>query len=193
MFNARIVDNFVSQEEAAKIVNFVKDIEPWEYGGSDFWDNRSLNAINVYEQRDKEIGALLYSIRQRLGEKIKELYGHSEIYPDLFQVVRWFPGMKQDPHADDMTDAMEHEKHLVEWFNHREYGAIIYLNDDYEGGHTYYPNHGIEIIPKAGTLAVHPGDPNHLHGVTEVQGGMRYTLASFWTQNKEYFDGWVID
>jgi hypothetical protein len=41
-------------------------------------------------------------------------------------------------------------------------------------------------------LAVHPGDPEHLHGVTKVENGMRYTLASFWTQEEEYFDGWVL-
>jgi len=192
MFNAQTVQNFISAEEAQTIINFVKDIEPWENGGSEFWDNRSLNAINIYNNQSKEIGTMLYDIRQKLGEEIKKLYGIPEVYPDLFQVVRWFPGMEQSPHADDMTDAMEHEKHLVEWFNHREYGAIIYLNNDYEGGHTYYPHHNFDIAPEVGKLAVHPGDPNHLHGVTKIEGGVRYTLASFWTRDKEYFDGWTL-
>jgi hypothetical protein len=115
MFRAKTVDNVVSQEEANAILDFVKGIDPWEYGGSDFWDNRSLNAINVYKNHSEEIGKLLYDIRARVGEEIKKLYEVPEIYPDLFQVVRWFPGMEQQPHADDMTDAMEHEKHLVEW------------------------------------------------------------------------------
>ena len=192
MFNAKTVQNFITAEEANTIIDFVKSIEPWEDGGSDFWNNRSLNAINIYRDMSPEIGKTLYDIRQKLGEEIKNLYGLSEVYPDLFQVVRWFPGMEQSPHADDMTDAMEHEKHLVEWFSHREYGAIIYLNDNYSGGHTYYPNQGFDIAPEVGKLAVHPGDPEHLHGVTKIEGNVRYTLASFWTRDKEYFDGWII-
>ena len=192
MFNAKTVQNFITAEEANTIIDFVSSIEPWENGGSDFWDNRSLNAINIYSNMSPEIGKTLYDIRQKLGEEIKKLYGLSEVYPDLFQVVRWFPGMEQSPHADDMTDAMEHEKHLVEWFSHREYGAIIYLNDNYSGGHTYYPNQGFDIAPEVGKLAVHPGDPEHLHGVTKIEGNVRYTLASFWTRDKEYFDGWTL-
>lgn len=193
MFDAKTVENFVGQEEIDKILALVKTIEPWENGGSDFWDNRSLNAINIYLNNDKEVGKILYDIRQRLGIEIQKLYGVEQVYPDLFQVVRWFPGMHQPPHADDMTDAADERKAEVEWFNHRHYGAIIYLNDDYTGGQTFYPNHDVAITPKAGMLAVHPGDPNHLHGVTEIGGTIRYTLASFWTRDIEFFDGWVID
>jgi hypothetical protein len=192
MFNAKTIDNFISIEESNKILEFVKGIEPWEQGGSEFWSNRSLNAINIYNDYDKEIGEMLYDIRQRVANAIKDSYNLSEIYPDLFQVIRWFPGQEQTPHCDDMTDAHEDNKESLEWFNHREYGAIVYLNDDYSGGHTYYPNYNFDIAPAVGKLAIHPGDPEHLHGVSKIEDGVRYTLASFWTQDEKYFDGWVL-
>jgi hypothetical protein len=94
--------------------------------------------------------------------------------------------MSQPPHADDMTDTN------ISGFEHRSFGSIIYLNNDYLGGHTYYPNFDIEIIPEAGKLAVHPGDPNHLHGVTKIENGIRYTVASFWTTEKEKGNDWSI-
>lgn len=189
MFNAKTVENIVSADEAKRIIDFASGIEPWEDGGGGFWDNRSLNAINVYQSLDKEIGELLYDIRLRVTEAIKSEYGLEEIYPDLTQIVRWFPGQEQHPHADDMTDA---DSEGLEWFHHRHYGAIIYLNDNYGGGHTYYPQHDFEIVPKVGMLAVHPGDPNHMHGVTKIEDNTRYTIASFWTRDKEYFDNWVL-
>jgi hypothetical protein len=65
MFNAKTIDNFISIEESNKILEFVKGIEPWEYGGSDFWNNRSLNATTIYNNYSKEIGEMLYEIRQR--------------------------------------------------------------------------------------------------------------------------------
>ena len=39
---------------------------------------------------------------------------------------------------------------------------------------------------------MHPGDPEHLHGVTKIEGGMRYTIASFWTYEKERSHDWPV-
>lgn len=187
-FKAVTIPNLISKEEAAWLVNFAEGIEQWEYGGSDFWDNRSLNAINIYEQHNKEVGKFLFDLRNKMSQEIESVYGNP-VYPDLLQIVRWFPGQEQSPHADDMTNSNEEG---LEWFHHRHYGSILYLNDNYDGGHTYYPQHNFEIKPEVGTLAVHPGDPDHMHGVTKVTGGIRYTIASFWSRNPEFFDGWTI-
>lgn len=186
MFNAKVIDNFLSTKEVNTLLEYAKSVSEWETGGSEFWSNRSLNAINIMI-KNKEVGNLLYNIRQKIANQILKEYNLKEIYPDLFQMVRWFPGQEQPPHADDMKNTKG-----TEWFHHREFGAIIYLNKNYTGGKTYYPNYGIEIQPEPGRLAIHPGDENHLHGVTKIENGMRYTLASFWTQDKTYFDGWVI-
>jgi hypothetical protein len=188
MFNAKTIDNFISIEESNKILEFVTGIEPWEQSESEFWSNRGLNAQHLYSH-DKEIGEMLYDIRQRVANAIKDSYNLSEIYPDLFQVIRWFPGMEQAPHCDDMTPFLEDD---VNAHKHREFGAIIYLNDNYSGGHTYYPNHNIDITPAVGKLAIHPGDPEHLHGVSKIEDSVRYTLASFWTQDKTKFHQWTI-
>jgi hypothetical protein len=189
MFNAKTVKSFLSNEECEKLVNFATSIDRWEDGGSEFWNNRSLNASTIYDQYDKEIGTMLYETREKIKNAIQSLYGLSAVYPDLIQIVRWFPGMEQAPHADDMTD---HDDPELEWFRHRDYGAIIYLNDNYEGGETYYPQHNQFIKPEAGKLAIHPGTPDHMHGVTEIKDSIRYTIASFWTTDKGYADGWTI-
>lgn len=190
-FKAVTIDNFISQRDAQALVRFAQSIEKWDNGGTmdDFWNNRSLNAITIYQDFNKDIGAYLYELRDKVGKAIAEAYGVEKVYPDLFQMVRWFPGQEQVPHSDDMT---EHNNEELEWFRHRHYGSIIYLNDDYQGGRTYYPQHNFEIVPKSGTLAIHPGDPEHLHGVSKIEGSIRYTIASFWTRDKEYFDGWIL-
>ena len=188
MFNAKVIDDFLTKDQCEYLINVAASIEPWENGGSDFWDNRSLNAINIYKNIDKNAGTLLYNIRTKIKEEIFKAYSlDKEVYPDLMQIVRWFPGLEQSPHADDMKNSEGNER-----FHHRHFGAIIYLNDDYKGGHTYYPQYGIEVTPKAGTLAVHPGDADHLHGVTKIEDGIRYTVASFWTFEEGKFDGWSV-
>jgi hypothetical protein len=184
-FNAKIIDDFLSEKECQDIVSFVKTIEPWEQDdpGVEIWNNRILTDYTVLTVHSEEVGKKLYEIKNRIATKIKELYEVEEIYADLLSVSRWFPGMDQSPHADDMSNVPEEKN---EWFNHRDFGSVIYLNTDYSGGNTYYPDHGIEVVPKVGTLVLHPASPDHLHGVTKIEDGMRYTISSFWTSDKTY-------
>lgn len=179
MFSAYPVKNFISKEDCEYLVNSVKNIEFWESGGNDFWDNRVLNISTLYNIDNKSARIVTNAI-DRTQVKIKELYNLDyDVYADTLQVIRWFDGSEQMPHADDMIDAG------VEGFSHRLYGAIIYLNKDFLGGATYYSNTNNIIVPEVGKLAVHPGDSEHTHGVTRVRNGIRYTIASFWTKEKE--------
>ena len=184
MFNAKIIDNFISEENCKYLVDVVKKSDLWESGGSEFWDNRVINYNNILTYNKKAANIML-DANIRCGEKIKQEYKIDyPVYSDTLQVVRWFPGMSQPPHADDMSNTD------VPGFSHRLFGSIIYLNSNYLGGHTFYPNFNFEINPKIGRLAIHPGDPEHLHGVTEIQQNIRYTIASFWTIDKDMGHVW---
>lgn len=191
MNQIKTIDSFLSNGEINLILNFAKSISNWENGGGYFWENRVLNSENIYNLYDKEIGQILHDITLRIKNSIKNLYTlSSEVYPDEpLTIVRWFPGQAQSPHADDMTntDKKENKK-----FNHRNYGSVIYLNDNYRGGKTYYPKLNKIISPKPGMLVVHPGTPEYLHGVKRIEGGTRYTIGSFWTLDKGYNYEWAI-
>jgi hypothetical protein len=181
MFNSKIVKNFIAKEDCEYLINSVKDIDVWESGGS-FWDNRVLNINSIYSI-DKKSAKILIDAVEKAQKSIKNLYDLDyDVYTDIIQVVRWFPGMEQPLHSDDMLEAG------IEGFGHRLYGSIIYLNDNFKGGHTFYKNDSISptrIIPETGKFAVHPGDAEHLHGVSKVSEAIRYTVATFWTKEKE--------
>jgi len=183
MFNAITKDNFISAENCKYLIETAIKSDLWESGGTEFWSNRVINYELMYSY-DIEAARIMLDANIRCSNVIKNNYHVPEIYSDTLQIVRWFPGMEQPPHADDMTNTD------ILGFEHRAFGSIIYLNDDYEGGNTYYPNYDIRITPKSGTLAIHPGDPEHLHGVTKIEGGMRYTIASFWTPFKNRGHEW---
>ena len=60
-------------------------------------------------------------------------------------------------------------------FPRRDYAAVVFLNDDFDGGEHYLED-GTEIAPVTGTLLVHPGGTLR-HGVKTVARGPRYTAA----------------
>lgn len=178
-FNAKEVNNFLSNEEVEVFLQFAKTSKELDWGkpGNDFWDGRVLRPHIL--KRNEYIAEKFKNIGERLTKTIKQLYQiDKDIYCDTIDIVRWFNGMEQRPHADAAHPDGSH--HPLAW---RDFGAIIYLNNDYSGGHTYYPNHNFEIIPEPGKLVIHPSDLNHLHGVSKISGTTRYTLASFWTKD----------
>jgi hypothetical protein len=182
LFKAKAFENFISNEEIDILLSFAKTKETWEDSGP-FWKNRTLNLEFLFNSGDHEIAIIINNIRKKIKETIQIEYGNGkEVYADLIQLVRWFPGMEQHPHADDMKNIEDSD----EWFHHRDFGAILYLNNDYEGGITFYPEYELGIVPKPGMLAVHPGDSDHIHGVTRIENSNRYTIASFWTFDKKY-------
>ncbi len=187
--NIKMIDGFLSQEECASIVFFLEKIDEWERlpDPANWWDNRSLSDYTIYTNFDKNLGLRLVEIKQKIANIIKEHYQEESIYPDLLSISRWFPGMEQLPHADDMTNALSNEDN---WHKHRAFGSVIYLNNNYSGGETFYPDHNIVVTPKVGTLVIHPANTNHLHGVTKIDGATRYTISSFWTKDKTKFYNW---
>jgi hypothetical protein len=60
----------------------------------------------------------------------------------------------------------------------RSHVCSIILNDDYEGGQLLFPDQGVSIKPKAGSMVFFPGYYVS-HGVREVIKGTRYVLLIF--------------
>ena len=105
------------------------------------------------------------------------------IYSDTAQLVRWHEGHELTPHADNIEpDGTPNST------PHRSFSSLIYLNDDYEGGETYFPGHGIRLKPQAGALVIFGAGPQYVHGVSRVTRGLRYTYAGWFTFDKDRED-----
>jgi predicted 2-oxoglutarate/Fe(II)-dependent dioxygenase YbiX len=115
------------------------------------------------------------------------------------QGLKYVVGGKFFAHADDrvrvaMTaantaGAKAGERRWVRNRPERQIVAILYLNDDYEGGELYFPTltgndddagKPLRLKPKAGEVVIFGGDDRYLHGVDEVTVGERYCVT-LWT------------
>ena len=57
--------------------------------------------------------------------------------------------------------------------------VVVSLNDDFEGGGTYFYRQKMLVTPKKGEAIFHPGNITHRHGARPVSKGTRYSLVSF--------------
>lgn len=62
---------------------------------------------------------------------------------------------------------------------HRLFAFMTYLNDDFEGGKTYFSHYDITITPKAGLTLIWPAEWTHAHRGEEVQKGSKYIITGW--------------
>lgn len=58
-----------------------------------------------------------------------------------------------------------------------EYSVVVYLNDGYIGGETYFPDFDITVIPKAGVALIF--EHKIIHMARPVTRGRKYILHAF--------------
>ena len=93
-----------------------------------------------------------------------------------FRLNKYDVGGYMSKHCDNI-----HHSHGQKW-GYPHVTILLYLNDDYVGGHTQFDNiHGgvwYDVKPKTGKLLIF-SNREYLHHVSRVQSGTRYVL-SFW-------------
>jgi hypothetical protein len=162
-----MVDSIASKEELDIIVNTAENMDIWDNTIiGNIWNNRVSNFIEL-RYLSPETFNLIFDIQNRFLVKVSEFY-NVRVQPPNPSIARWFVGNEQAPHYDKKS------------YPNYDIGSIIYLNNEYEGGEIYFPQHDIEIRPVAGNAFAFPGDEHYMHGVRKITSGCRYTLPVFW-------------
>ena len=111
-------------------------------------------------------------------------------------ITRWHIGGVQDPHLDTFSNdevredpSIETQVESGERPPSREWTVIVYLNDDYNGGETYFPPTdyypmGYQVEPTVGSGLLFQGI-YHGHGVFKVRRAPRHTMAIWFTADIE--------
>jgi hypothetical protein len=188
MIQAR--ENFMTPEELEFLSNAAKNIKVWDITethyneegtiiyDSKYWEDRVATSRSL-DLNDERINPMITTLQQRLKEEVDSFFGVDAL-PTSTAIVRWLPGQLQMPHADkELHEGDDAGKpNDFPWY---DIAGLFYLNNDYEGGELYFPNQGIQFKPKAGGAYFFPGDMNYVHGVTEINSGIRYVIPFFFT------------
>lgn len=173
----RIVEipNFVDADTAQKMVNFF-EASNIDWGDIAFYGSFGMGIAT----QDPELvnQGLEYGffdlVREKIQEAVTIVFGR-EVKPNTSHAQKWEVGGFASPHSDNS----DFEGNPTA-FEINKYVAILYLNDDYEGGELYFPDHDISFKPNSGSLYTFPGGAENIHGVSEITNGTRYTMLAFW-------------
>jgi hypothetical protein len=61
----------------------------------------------------------------------------------------------------------------------RTVSAVLYLNDDYEGGEIYFSRFDLKIKPEKNSLILFPSNYVYNHSAEPVKKGTKYAIATF--------------
>ena len=76
----------------------------------------------------------------------------------------------------------DNQDYLAVHNDESSYSCLVALNDDFEGGGTFYPRQNIEVNLKPGYALVHP-ELNYRHGGRAITKGVRYIIVTFCKRN----------
>lgn len=109
------------------------------------------------------------------------------------QVVKYEAGGFYLPHHDSCPIETQETREFLKKGGHRIATMIIYLNDDFTGGATTFPEIGVDIrADKCGGILFYPLDaekkrchPYALHGGMPVLSGEKY-IATVWLREETF-------
>jgi predicted 2-oxoglutarate/Fe(II)-dependent dioxygenase YbiX len=64
--------------------------------------------------------------------------------------------------------------------------AVVYLNDDYDGGEIEFPRHNLTLKPKAGDIILFPSNFVYEHASLNISSGTKYSVVIMMDYNDLY-------
>lgn len=169
------IPNFVTPEAAKRMINYIESYSDL-WGDIAFYGSSGMG-IHPDDPRlaEYDLPSMYFdTLRKKFQEGI-ELVFERPVKPNTSHAQKWDVGGFASPHSDNSDfDGKPNA------FEINKYVGILYLNDDYEGGNLYFPEHNISFKPKAYSYICFPGGVENIHGVEEITKGTRYTMVSFW-------------
>lgn len=146
----------------------------------DEWSTESTSSTRVLFSDDLKSKSLstwttISVLSELLAEEVNRIFNVRVAAPRI-AITRMSAGAFQIPHPDKRRDVWIYQD---EFLPDNDLTAVVYYNENFEGGELFFPQHDVSITPHKGLVVTYPGDNEHLHGVKEVVSGVRYTTPFF--------------
>jgi hypothetical protein len=135
----------------------------------------SSNGLSSKDIRDASTNRFTESFNDVLNAKVEPLVteyaqqnGIFELKIEGYHIVRYTEGQFFAEHTDATPEYP------------RRMSAIIYLNDDYEGGTITFTGIEQSFKPEKNTIMIFPSSKDFSHSADPVISGTKYAIIGFW-------------
>lgn len=181
----QLFNNFVNEEETKHILKLSEPLfseSKLVTGGTD----NVRKSETAWLSKDDPV---VNSIIQKVCNMTNIPFENAE----KMQVVKYDPNGFYNAHYDASCDDKKECVEFEQNGGQRKVTMIIYLNDDFTGGATYFPNLNKTFIPKKYNALLfyslekngNKCHPLSLHAGMPVETGQKY-IANVWLREKEY-------
>ncbi len=206
--NILVVDNILSTEEAVVLAMCAQNRpsqpnDPDVYLWSEMYSMERGNALHFTNGAREVMERIQFRIMQTMESelslpKFKVQYSGIAISSKGFNYhadAVWpaeedkrFMGTPNETQGDYSTYI---DRTADEWIPNyvprRFYTSVLYLNSDFQGGHTIFPQHNLDVSPRQGRFVAFPCGKEHIHGVRPSKG-YRFVFNTWYEKVFTYQD-----
>lgn len=173
------IDNFISEDICSLIINNYKQKVTIQSTASGLNSKYRTSSSFTLERNSPEISQISNNIKSKLFSDIN--------FFEKPQIHKYEKNQEYLDHYDARDIKMIDENN----FNQRRNTAILYLNDNFKGGGTYFKNKNITVTPKKGRLLLFENcfkgtdyiHPLSLHSGLRIKEGIKWILT-LWSRKR---------
>jgi len=179
-----IIEGIIKPEKCKEIINYISN----NLKDSEILSGKNYSIRNSQQTWIKKDNELVKPIFNYISNKFGIPIENAE---DL-QIVRYLPGNYYNPHHDSCCDLHQNCYDFIKRGGQRILTVLIYLNNEFTDGETFFPKLNKKYKPKTGdALVFYPlakktnkCHPLALHAGLPVTNGEKYVCNIWFRENK---------
>lgn len=116
----------------------------------------------------------IVTVQQLLLQEYEVLFPHLE----AFTILRYQPGQYYKRHVDNLLLTSRFAE-IAQGVPTRDVSVIGYLNEDCEGGETYFDRQDLKVKPQKGSVLLFPAYYTYPHQSLPVRSGKKYSFTTW--------------
>ncbi len=178
-----LVENVLDRQTCQHLIHIAETAETEQAGIlMEAIDNEvrsnDLVPLGTKNSLTQSTNQLILSRLPAVKQFLFDQYGVQFPYAEPCSILRYRAGQFYKRHVDNilLSSRFQEVEHGIPT---RDISVVGYLNDDFEGGETYFDRQNVKVTPTAGAVALFPSYFTHPHESLPITRGTKYAFTSW--------------
>jgi predicted 2-oxoglutarate/Fe(II)-dependent dioxygenase YbiX len=140
--------------------------------------SNDLVPLNGKTQMSQSTNQLILGKFAVIKQFLFDQYGVRFPYAEPCSILRYRTQQFYKRHVDNILLASRFQE-VQQGIPTRDISVVGYLNDDFDGGETYFDRQGVKVSPQAGAVLLFPSYFTHPHESLPIKRGTKYAFTSW--------------